>query len=443
MQNLMFGDMADIGPILADLRKLPMNYVGNKRKIMGNIWTIIEKEKIEFDSIIDLFSGSGVVSYFMKRLGKRVIANDLLTSSYLKSLTLIENPGVQLTKEEMQFLIHHDNPNKSDFVRARYADKYFTQKESLFLDNYRANVEELVCGHKQSLGMVSNNAVCLRLPWGGIDKAKDLYKHRRRQMRDYGKDSGNYDRRIGIYWDDNMDLKFDKWIAKYIDDYEEAVIAGLQKSMQYKQGSALDGMNGNILQNCFLGGRLYSGQTLAKLNHRLNHAKHQQQEMQDKKVFEMLSVNNKCCVPTESTCIALNWDAVELMSTGLIDVDIAYIDPPYGGNSSDYSYMYQFVEEYVYSKPIDELEHISSFGKKFAKSKNYDQHFVDLISSCKNIPILIISYNDSSWSDIESITESIESLGRSVTTYEISGYVYNYRKDKNKKKGTEFLIICR
>jgi adenine-specific DNA methylase len=439
----MFDGFTDIGPILADLQKLPMNYVGNKRKIMGNIWVIIEKEKIEFDSIVDLFSGSGVVSYFMKRLGKRVISNDILTSSYMKSLCLVENPGVTLDKEEIDFLINNDNPNKGDYVSKNYAGKYVTDSEAKFLDNYRANIDDLVCGYKQGIGLVGNNAVCLRLPWGGIDKAKDLYKHRRRQMEGYGKDSDSPDRRIGIYWDDNLDLKFDKWTEKYINDYDEATLKAVKLSAPYKQAAAFDGVNTHVLKNCFVGGRLYSGQTLAKLDHRIAHPSNDNKEMDNSKVSRVINDFRSIYRPGEKDCISLNWDAVELMNTGMVDAEVAYIDPPYGGSSSDYSYMYQFIEEYIYSKPLNELDHISSFGKKFAKSKEYENHFMELVESCKDINTLLISYNDSSWSDIETITENLTSLGREVTTYSIDGYTYNYRKDKKKNKGTEFLIICR
>lgn len=44
-------------------------YYGSKRNFVKAIWSAIAERGIEFDSILDLFGGSGIVSYYMATKG--------------------------------------------------------------------------------------------------------------------------------------------------------------------------------------------------------------------------------------------------------------------------------------------------------------------------------------------------------------------------------------
>ena len=63
-------------PILPEQNKLypRTRFMGCKKKLLPNIHEIVNG--LDFDTAIDAFSGSGVVSYMFKTLGKNVIAND-------------------------------------------------------------------------------------------------------------------------------------------------------------------------------------------------------------------------------------------------------------------------------------------------------------------------------------------------------------------------------
>ena len=50
-------------------------YMGSKSKLLDYIWSA--SSQFSFDSVIDLFSGSGVVSYMYKTHGKAVLSNKL------------------------------------------------------------------------------------------------------------------------------------------------------------------------------------------------------------------------------------------------------------------------------------------------------------------------------------------------------------------------------
>ena len=90
----MFGN-TDIESVLDKISKVPFGgYTGNKRKVLKDIWVILEKEKINFDSVFDAFSGSAVFSLFMKNMGKKVIAidlNPLSRTARKATVTIVDN----------------------------------------------------------------------------------------------------------------------------------------------------------------------------------------------------------------------------------------------------------------------------------------------------------------------------------------------------------------
>ena len=60
--------------------KLPVTrYYGSKRRIVEKIGAALQEHHIEFNSILDLFGGTGIVSYYMAKIGKEVVYNDILS----------------------------------------------------------------------------------------------------------------------------------------------------------------------------------------------------------------------------------------------------------------------------------------------------------------------------------------------------------------------------
>src|SRR5690606_37806554 len=94
---------------------------------------------IEFDSFLDVFAGSNVVSYFMKAKGKEVITNDFMSISYFFSKAIVENSPTILNEDELIFLL--ENPSENSFISETFKDLYFTDDENKFLDQIRANIE--------------------------------------------------------------------------------------------------------------------------------------------------------------------------------------------------------------------------------------------------------------------------------------------------------------
>lgn len=454
------------------IEKLPLPYTGNKKKLIYNIHDILRKHNLKFDTVLDAFSGSATVSFLFKMMGKQVLANDLLTSSYMNAVAFVENPGVKLTDEEKDFLLNNKNPDKGTFVEDNYLGtefrskgkncrfNKFTLKECRHLDNFRANVDQLCNRYLEGISLAANAAVVLRLPFGNVDQSNDIMKHRVKQEKAYGKNSDSCDRRIGIYYDDEYNLKFDKWFSKYTNDFmnaDEASEPG--NEIKVKRASFFANLQQHVLRDCFVGGRMHHGQVLAELDPRLDHQKNQL-----KKHFtnDNSSEMNFHCdygdlrrpgegmkwwtfadLKMPGSCLALNMDVVELLQSDFCKVDCAYFDPPYGGQSSDYSTMYRFLEEYIYSDELENLPHLSG-SQRFTKKKTYEEHFMAMLEAAQHIPIWLFSYNDSSWKGIEHITDLIKQFREKVTTEVLSHeYRYLYRKRQGRDRASlEYLIIA-
>ena len=59
-----------------------MRYIGGKSLLLDNISNVIDSYTANVSTVIDLFSGSGVVSEHLKKAGLRTISNDFLFFSY-------------------------------------------------------------------------------------------------------------------------------------------------------------------------------------------------------------------------------------------------------------------------------------------------------------------------------------------------------------------------
>ena len=454
------------------IEKLPLPYTGNKKKLICLLHDALAKHQVKFESVLDAFSGSATVSFLFKYMGKRVIANDLLTSAYINAVAFIENDHTRLSDDEKHFLIHNESSSKGSFVSDNYlGTQYrkngkecrfnkFTPRECSYLDNFRANIDELCSKESQSLGLAANAAVVLRLPFGNLDASADLMSHRKKQDENYGKMSDKHDRRIGIYYDNDMNLNFNKWFYKYVDDFSRGLKPDPPQgnTAKLKRATFLANLQQHILRDCMVEGRLHHGQSLAEVSTRLDHQKNQLKGTWRSGGTTEMDFGTQSGLPGQGmkwwsfanaawagSCLATNMDATQLLKSGFCQVDCVYFDPPYGGQSSDYATMYRFLEEYIYQRPLEELPHIQQYGGKFVSKRNYEENFTEMLDAARHVPVWLFSYNDSSWKNIEYITSVIKAYGRDVVTETLTDqYRYLYRhKQGRSNKSTEYLIIAR
>jgi len=427
--------------IIKQISCIPSNYVGGKRRLLPHIWNVLEESKLKYDSVFDAFSGSAMVSLLFKFMGKKVFCNDILTSSAITAVCLLENSTIPLTKKDIYFLCNNNPKDCGTFVLDNYKDKFFTEKECLFLDKYRKNVETL-CGDKFYCGMdLISKATLFSIPNSNFS----IYGKNLKSLRsthEVGKS----------FWTE----KWRDTTRKRRDANNEIMFYKSVNELytKYKSAFSLFAMENHVNQNCFLGGRYYNGQTVASLEHRLQHEKTKGKEIYDIPV----SVNKFQKVLTDQKACVFNADIIDVLKSDLIETDLIYLDPPYGGASSDYAHLYRFLEEYLYEDKLENLEHIQKGAKRFSKNKGYHDQFENLLSLCSKFPAWLISYNESSFDNIDSIVSIIKNAGKSTVETFAVPITYQYRKGKNivdinhntysdtghkyLQRGTEYLILA-
>lgn len=140
-------------------------YMGSKQSLLMQIANAVAP--FQFESVLDLFGGSGVVSYMFKSFGKQVITNDYMTMNATLANALITNSKITLTKEDINFLLSV-NPQRSTFVSDTFKDIYFKDEDNEFIDNVRSNIKLLKGVEKQALAMSALIRTCTRKRPRGI-----------------------------------------------------------------------------------------------------------------------------------------------------------------------------------------------------------------------------------------------------------------------------------
>lgn len=110
--------------------------------------------------------------------------------------------------------------------------------------------------------------------------------------------------------------------------------------------------------------------------------------------------------------ISFNQNILDLLPT-LTNVDLAYFDPPYCNSHADYQSFYHLLETYVeYWKDKDFVNGTKRYEPKrysgFDKNSEAISNLQLLFERADHIPTWLVSYNDRSFPDIETMVGLIE-----------------------------------
>lgn len=156
-------------------------YMGSKRKLLGEIWRVASQ--FDFRSALDLFSGSGVVGYMFKSMGKAVCCNDYMAMAATFSKAMVENNATMLTEAEVSRLLV--KPKKVDgFVSRVFKGIFFTDEENATIDALRTNIARLKNPYKRAIAMTALMRACAKKrPRGLFTYIGDRYDDGRRDLK--------------------------------------------------------------------------------------------------------------------------------------------------------------------------------------------------------------------------------------------------------------------
>ena len=157
-------------------------FMGSKSKLLPEIWSVASQFKV--NTVVDLFSGSGIVGYMFKAQGKAVVSNDYMAMSAIFSKAMIENNSVTLQLEEAkELLVAHKESDH--FVASTFKDLYYTNEENNLIDTLRSNIAAIKDQYKHAIAMTALIRACIKKRPRGIftytgqrynDGRKDLQK---------------------------------------------------------------------------------------------------------------------------------------------------------------------------------------------------------------------------------------------------------------------------
>jgi DNA adenine methylase len=123
-------------------------FMGSKQNILPYLWQVASR--FDFESVIDLFSGTGIVSYMFKAYGKQVYSNDFMAMGAAFSRAMVENNHVKLSDEDINALL--DRSAASDhFVSTTFKGLYFNDEDNQLIDCIRANIKKMKNKYKRAL----------------------------------------------------------------------------------------------------------------------------------------------------------------------------------------------------------------------------------------------------------------------------------------------------
>ena len=205
----------------------PTRFMGSKSKLLSEIWSVASQFNV--DTVVDLFSGSGIVGYMFKAQGKSVISNDYMAMSATFTKAMIENNTVTLPLEEAKrLLVAHKESDH--FVSTKFQGLYYTDEENDLIDTLRTNIAAIRDPYKHAIAMTALIRACTKKRPRGIftytghkydDGRKDLQKSLAEQFLDAVEavnsavfDNGKVNR---SKHGDAMDLRVEQADLVYID----------------------------------------------------------------------------------------------------------------------------------------------------------------------------------------------------------------------------------
>ncbi|MBI3724312.1 DNA adenine methylase [bacterium] len=160
-------------------------YQGSKRKLLPWLEGIFSR--LEFDSCLDAFGGTGSVSHLLKAMGKEVAYNDALLWNATIGRALVENDSVRLEPARARALAERSPLARCpDFIERTFAGIYFTRDENRWLDAAVANVRAIEPGFARDLAFFAIFQSCLAKRPYNLFHRKNLYMRTATIERSFG-----------------------------------------------------------------------------------------------------------------------------------------------------------------------------------------------------------------------------------------------------------------
>lgn len=200
-------------------------YQGSKAKLVDWIWEQIAE--LSFNTCLDAFGGTGAVAYRLKQAGKQVTYNDVLKFNYYIGKALIENRQIQLTPEDISWLLaRHPGMEYPTFIQDNFSDIYFTDEENAWLDQTITNIAQLGDPYKSALAFFALAQSCIIKRPYNLFHRKNLYVRFADVKRTFGNKT-------------TWDKPFEEWFHVFAQEANQAIFDNSQPNIALNLDAAL------------------------------------------------------------------------------------------------------------------------------------------------------------------------------------------------------------
>ena len=187
-------------------------YQGSKAKLINWIWDHLKSH--EFVTCLDAFGGTGVVSHRLKKEGKAITYNDILTFNSTIATGLIENNRHKISALELNLLTEKDSSRiYPTFIADTFKDIYFTQEENELLDIAAINAKDINNKYIRSLAYFCIYQACIVKRPYNLFHRKNLYVRLADVKRSFGNKT-------------SWDRSFQSWMNSIATEANNAVFRG-------------------------------------------------------------------------------------------------------------------------------------------------------------------------------------------------------------------------
>lgn len=118
-------------------------YIGSKSRMISFIKEVMEKEKIEYSSFLDLFGGTGIVGDSFNDSKTKIYVNDLLKSNYLSYLAWFGNDKID-KKKIKKYIDSYNSLSelRDNYFSINFSNTYFSKENCKKIGFIREDIEE-------------------------------------------------------------------------------------------------------------------------------------------------------------------------------------------------------------------------------------------------------------------------------------------------------------
>ena len=191
-------------------------YQGSKLKLSHWLWENLSD--LKFETALDVFGGTGTVSFLLKSKGKAIQYNDALHFNSIIGRALIENKNQTLSDAQVEAILYQAKlPAHSNFISKNFEDIYFTPEENRWLDSIIPVIQKISNPHQQALAYYALFQACI------IKRPYNLFHRKNLSVR-----TAEVERSFGNKT--SWDMPFDTHFRKFIKEANDSVFDNGQEN---------------------------------------------------------------------------------------------------------------------------------------------------------------------------------------------------------------------